>query len=281
LAGIDMALWDLAGKSAGVPVWQLLGEQRPDGVVPYITLYHGPSDLETTVERQTAAIDDARRAGYRAAKIEALVDTAADDDEIVELVGRARAHAGPDFLLLCDVGYRWRDVDQAINCVRRLDEFGLFLLEAPLFPDDLEGYRRLAGAVQTPIAGAEILTSHAEFLALMEQGDVAIVQPGSSRIGITEADRLARSAAARGRRLVTYGWSATTFTTAANLHVAQVNDNVPLVEYAPPAFYPDFVLRSDLSGPEPTVVDGVFEVPSAPGLGVNLDDDALARLRVA
>jgi L-alanine-DL-glutamate epimerase-like enolase superfamily enzyme len=80
---------------------------------------------------------------------------------------------------------------------------------------------------------------------------------------------------------VTYGWSATTFTTAANLHVAQVNDNVPLVEYAPPAFYPDFVLRSDLSGPEPTVVDGVFEVPSAPGLGVNLDDDALARLRVA
>jgi L-alanine-DL-glutamate epimerase-like enolase superfamily enzyme len=276
-----MALWDLAGKAAGVPVWQLLGEKRPDAVAPYLTLYHGASGLETTFERQTAALDEARALGFRAAKIEALVDTAADDDEVVELVRRVREHAGPDFVLLCDVGYRWRDVDQAIRCVQRLDEFDLFFVEAPLFPDDLEGYRRLAAAVRTPIAGAEILTSHAEFLSLLEQGDVAIVQPGTSRLGITETDRLARSARDRGRRLVTYGWSATTFTTAANLHVAQVNANVPLVEYAPPSFYPAFVLRSDLSGPEPAVADGVFAVPTAPGLGVDLDTDVLERLRVA
>ena len=196
-------------------------------------------------------------------------------------MGRVRDHVGPDFVLLLDVGYRWRDVEQAIRCVQRLDEFDLFFVEAPLFPDDLEDYRRLVPAVRTPIAGAEILTSHAEFLGLLQTGDIAVVQPGTSRLGITETDRLARSARERGRRLVTYGWSATTFTTAANLHVAQVNDNVPLVEYAPPSFYPDFVLRRDLSGPEPTIVDGVFEVPSAPGLGVEIDDDALQRLRVA
>jgi L-alanine-DL-glutamate epimerase-like enolase superfamily enzyme len=279
LGGIDMALWDLAGKLAGVPVWRVLGQKREASITPYITLYHGPSPLETTIERQVGLLDEARRRGFRAAKVEALVDTAADDGEIVELVRRVREHVGPDFILLCDVGYRWRGAEQAIRCVRELDRFDLFLLEAPLFPDDLAGYRRLAAEVRTPIAGAEILTSHAEFVALIDSGDVAIVQPGTNRLGITETDRLARSARDRGRQLVTYGWVATTFAMMANIHVAAVNDNVPLVEYAPPAFYPDAVLRRDLAGPEPTVVDGAFAIDDAPGLGVELDEGALERLQ--
>jgi L-alanine-DL-glutamate epimerase-like enolase superfamily enzyme len=87
--------------------------------------------------------------------------------------------------------------------------------------------------------------------------------------------RLARYAAAKGRRLIPYGWVATALSAAATLHVAAVNDNVPFVEYAPPAFYPDAGLRRDVAGPEPALRDGAFEVPAGPGLGISIDRDAL------
>ncbi len=80
---------------------------------------------------------------------------------------------------------------------------------------------------------------------------------------------------------MTYGWVATTLGVAASIHVALVNENVPFIEYAPPAFYPDAVLRQALAGPEPAVKEGAFEVPTAPGLGVTVDEAALERLRVA
>ena len=95
LAGVDMALWDLAGKVLGVPVWQLLGGERPEPVVPYLTMYSGPSPLATTIRNTNELVDHAREDGFRAAKIEALTDTTEDNDEIVELVRAVRAHAGP------------------------------------------------------------------------------------------------------------------------------------------------------------------------------------------
>src|SRR3954454_10169883 len=78
LAGVDMALWDLAGKTHGVPVWQLLGAERPAPVVPYLTMYSGPSPLATTIRNTNELVDHAREDGFRAAKIEALTDTTAD-----------------------------------------------------------------------------------------------------------------------------------------------------------------------------------------------------------
>jgi L-alanine-DL-glutamate epimerase-like enolase superfamily enzyme len=131
-----------------------------------------------------------------------------------------------------------------------------------------------------PVAAAEILTAHAEFDPLLAAG-VHIVQPGTCRLGVTECDRLARTAAARGRQLVPYGYVATLFSTAANLHVAAANANVPLVEMAPPSIYPHMTLRAELAGPEPVVREGVIDRPTRPGLGVELDLDALERHRVA
>jgi L-alanine-DL-glutamate epimerase-like enolase superfamily enzyme len=279
LAGVDMALWDLAGKVTGKPVWQLLGEQRPDPVVPYLTMYAGPSELPTTIRNQTELLDRAIAAGYRAAKIEALVDGTADNDEIVALVQAVREHAGPDFTLALDVGYRWPTAEEALDCARRLEGLDLFFLETPFMPEMLDEYRKLSEGTSIPVAGAEILTSHAEFLPLLDAG-VDIVQAGTCRIGITESDRLARSAAERGRRFVPYGYVSTLFSAVANIHVAVANHNVPLTEHAPTAFYPHMILRDELAGPEPTIRDGAFEVPSAPGLGVELDEAALTRFRV-
>lgn len=279
LAGVDMALWDLAGKSLGVPVWELLGERRPDPVVPYLTMYRGPSPLQTTIRNTNELVDKAVEAGFRAAKIEALTDTAENNDEIVELVRAVRAHAGPDFTLALDVGYRWPNADVAMDCIRRLEELDLFFLETPFMPELVEEYRTLAEDSPIPIAGAEILTSYAEFGPLLDAG-LDIAQSGTCRIGITESDRLARRAAELGRRYVPYGYVSTLYSVAANIHVAAANDNVPLVELAPAAFYPHMIMRSELAGPEPVIRDGAFELPTAPGLGLELDEDAVSRYRV-
>jgi L-rhamnonate dehydratase len=279
LAGVDMALWDLAGKLLGVPVWELLGGRRPDPVVPYLTMYNGPSPLRTTIRNTNELVDRAVARGFRAAKIEALTDTTADNDEIVELVRAVREHAGPDFILALDVGYRWRTADEALDCVRRLEELDLFFLETPFMPELVEEYRRLADASPIPIAGAEILTSYAEFGPLLDAG-LDIAQSGTCRVGITDSDRLARRAGELGRRFVPYGYVSTLYSVAANIHVAAANENVPLVELAPADFYPHMIMRRELAGPEPSIRDGAFELSAAPGLGLELDEDAVSRYRV-
>ncbi len=279
LAGVDMALWDLAGKVAGQPVWKLLGQGTANPVIPYLTMYSFPGPLRSTIQNTNALLDRAIADGYRAAKIEALTDTTADNNETVELVRAAREHVGAEFTLLLDVGYRWSTAEEALDCLRRVEEFGLFLVETPFMPELIDEYRKLAGASPVPVAGAEVLTSHAEFVPLLDAG-VDIVQAGTCRIGITECDRLAHTAAERGRRFVPYGYVSTLFPVAANIHVAAANKNVPLVELAPPGIYPHMVLRGMLAGPEPTIRDGAFELSSAPGLGVDLDEQALNRFRV-
>ena len=77
-----------------------------------------------------------------------------------------------------------------------------------------------------------------------------------------------------------YGYVSTLFSVAANIHVAAANANVPLVELAPAAYYPHMIMRRELAGPEPIIRDGGFELPTAPGLGLGLDEDALERYRV-
>lgn len=279
LAGVDMALWDLAGKTLGQPVWELLGAQRPARVVPYLTMYSGPSALQTTIRNTNDLVDRAMADGFRAAKIEALTDTTESNDEIVELVRAVRAHAGPAFTLALDVGYRWPDAVEAMDCIRRLEEFDLFFLETPFMPELVDEYRKLAEASPIAIAGAEILTSYAEFGPLLDAG-LDIAQSGTCRIGITESDLLARRAGELGRRYVPYGYVSTLYSVAANIQVAAANDNVPLVELAPASVYPHMVMRRELAGPEPVIEDGAFVLPAAPGLGLELDDDAVNRYRV-
>ncbi len=281
LAGIEMALWDLAGKLHGRPVWQLLGERRNERLLPYITLYHGPSEFARTVEMTLETLDRAVGLGFRAAKLEPVADNTANEEEIVELVRRARDYVGPDFTLLADFGYRWTDAATATACLRRLDEFGLYALEAPFHPEHLDAYRQLKSAVSTPIATGDILTAAVDYLALLESGAVDIFQAGACRTGLSDMDELARAARGRERRFVSWGWCATALTAAANLHLSVVHDNVPLIEYAPPSIYPESVIRRELAGPDPIVRNGEFELPSAPGLGVEVDDVVLERLRVA
>ena len=113
LAGVEMALWDLAGKIQGQPVWRLLGGSGDRRPLAYITIYHGPSEYKVTLDRTLRALEQVQQAGYRAAKVEPLTNNTASSDEIVGLISRAREAVGPDFVLLADVGYRWTEVDKS------------------------------------------------------------------------------------------------------------------------------------------------------------------------
>jgi L-alanine-DL-glutamate epimerase-like enolase superfamily enzyme len=280
LAGVDMALWDLAGKLAGQPAWQLMGARRNESLEAYVTAYHGPAPFGVTLQTSLDALDRAVAAGFRAAKVEALPDTAPDLRDAVTLAARARERVGPDFTLLLDVGYRWQSFAEVRDLVKELDTFGLWALEAPFPPDQLDDHRRLADAIETPIATGDQLTAASEYLPLLDSGAVAVVQGGAGRTGASEMGILAAEAAARGRALVPWGWVPTTLSVAANLHRAVVHANVPLIEYRVPEPDPSAPLRYALAGPEPAIRDGRFELPTAPGLGVDVDLELVERLRV-
>ncbi len=154
--------------------------------------------------------------------------------------------------------------------------------EAHLGVDELLGkVARLRDAVEMPIATGDQLTAAYEYYPLLAAGTVDIVQAGAARTGAADMLILADEAAARGKQLVPWGWIPSAIGTTVNIHVATVTPNIPLVEYRPPALYPDALIRRALARPEPTVVDGQFEVPTAPGLGLEVDWELVERLRVA
>jgi L-rhamnonate dehydratase len=281
LAAVDMALWDLAGKVVGRPVWSLLGEARADPVRPYATIYRGAGPFDRVLHDSLVLVDRALELGLTAVKVEPLRESAPADEQVVSFVREVRQLVGRETTLLVDLGYRWERAVDAIDCLRRVEEYGPICFETPLRIGDLDEHLRLAEALDVPLAGAEVLVAHDEFVDFLDRGGAGIAQASPSSLGITELDRLARSCRERGKELQPHGWSPTVLGTAANLHVASVHGDITLVEYAPPALYPEYTLRAVLAGPEPALRDGVFDRPTEPGLGVSLDPDALARYRLA
>jgi L-alanine-DL-glutamate epimerase-like enolase superfamily enzyme len=281
LNAIEVALWDVKGKAEGKPVYELLGGASGSPVVPYATIYLGPLAWDETQRRYGELIRQARELGLRAVKIEPLEECTPGNREIVELTRQAREVAGPELDVLVDVGHRWRTAKEAVRVLRELEPFRPGFVETPLWLDDVDGYREVADRTDIPVAVGELFVTRNEFLEMLDRGHVDVVQPGVVRVGFTESRRVAEDARLRGRSVVPYGWVATTLAVVANIHLAATLGNVPWCEYTPPELYPDQELRRNLFGPEPRIVDGVFELPAGPGLGVEVDEDALRHYRVA
>lgn len=281
LAAIDVALWDIRGKAEGKPVHELLGGASGIPVTPYCTIYAGPQDWKDTQRRTTAMIEQARALGLRAVKIEPLDDCTPTNRNVVELAAMAREAAGDAMELLVDVGHRWQTAKEALRVLRELEEYDIRMIETPLWLDDVEGYREISDRSPVPVAAGELFVTRNEFLEMMDRGHVDMVQPCVARVGFTESRRVAEDALVRGKSVVPYGWVATTLAVVADIHLAATLRNSPWCEYCPLELYPDQELRRNLFGPEPKVVDGAFELPTSPGLGVDVDAAALERYRVA
>jgi L-rhamnonate dehydratase len=269
LSGIDIALWDILGKATGQPIHRLLGGARADRFPIYASDLM-PGTTEATVEMARRHRD----AGYRAMKLGwgALGRSPHED---VRRVSAVRAAVGDEMDLMVDIGMPI-PFDAALHLGRGLADLGVYFLEEPLAPDDLDGFRRLVAASPTPIATGEKETSQFAFLDLMERGSLRIIQPDVARVGgISESLRIAALAESRSVRMIPHCWSSDILV-AATLHVIATLRDCPYLEYN----VTDNPLRRDLLTHPIRPRDGVVAVPTGPGLGIEINEDTVQRYRI-
>ncbi len=281
LSAVDLALHDLAGKQLGCPAYELLGGARRQMLQPYATLFPGMPQgrsMSALTAELDGLIDRALELGFRAIKVEVMFEDLITDDDLARLLVAARRRLGEGRELLADFGYRWRDWRAACRTLERAAEADLFLAEATLNHDDLEGHARLAARASTRIGGAEWAATRFECDEWLQRARVDALQPDPNRVGgLTELYRVAQLAAQHAAVVIPHGWK-TGITVAANMHLHAAASNVPMFELVSPQLWSS-QLRRELTTPEPVLRDGLLELPSAPGLGIELDQEAVARYR--
>ncbi|WP_284987155.1 mandelate racemase/muconate lactonizing enzyme family protein [Arthrobacter sp. fls2-241-R2A-172] len=255
LAAIDIALYDLKAKRAGLPLAKLLGSYR-DSVQTYNT--SGGflnATLDEVKERATQSIDE----GIGGIKIKVGLP---DSKEDLRRVAGIREHIGWDVPLMVDANQQW-DRATALRMGRQLEEFNLVWIEEPLDAYDFEGHAHLAQVLDTPIATGEMLASVAEHKGLINANSCDIIQPDAPRVGgITQFLRLAALADERGLGLAPH------FAMEIHLHLAAAYPREPWVEH--------FDWLDPLFEERLETKNGRMIVPDRPGLGVTLSGQARA-----
>ncbi len=286
IGALDMALWDICGKTLGVPVYQLLGGAVKDHITPYASLLPSGRTLE---DYRTGLVEKAKQAkafGFRAGKMEVCIKgpyahngIQADDEAIVETVAACREAVGSDFTLMVDVAYCWPTAVAALRVLERLEPYNLFFLETPIDIDDLEGYAFLGENSPIPIAAGEWQNTHWEFLDLADRGKLHVLQPDVGRVGgFTEMLKVTRLAAQRNRLIVPHCWKSG-IGIAASAHVAAATACCPYIEFLPHALC-ESALRKELVVQDLSMENGLIAIPDQPGLGIELNKEAIDRYSV-
>ncbi len=283
IGALDMALHDLRGKALGKPCYQLLGRRRRDPIVPYASLQPEVSDWDKYIGSLVEWAHLAKRKGFKAAKLEitpagpyAHKGLKVPYERMEEPIAAVREEVGHDFVIMVDVQYAFPNADTCLRTIRDWVEYDIFFLETPLPVDDLAGYARLSMEQPIPIAAGEWLATRFEFLDLMDYGKVKVAQPDIGRVGgLTEAKRVCELAEQRGVAIVPHAWK-TNVSIAASAHLAAVTPHCPFIEFLP-AELCESSLRRELVLRGPEMVDGIIRLPDEPGLGIELNRDALER----
>lgn len=286
MGALDMALWDIRGKALGLPCWQFLGGARKTHIQPYASLLPAGRTAKEYRESLVAKAREAKRLGFRAGKMEVCVKgpyahnkLSEGDDAIVEIVAACRESVGADFVMMVDVCYCWSNATEALRVIRQIEPYDIFFLETPLQLDDLDGYAFLHDHSGIRIAAGELQNTRFEFLDLMDRGKVDVAQPDVGRVGgLTEARRVCELAAERGRLIVPHCWK-TGIGIAASAHLSAATAHCPYIEFLP-AQLAESALRRELVRDELQMVDGEIPLPQKPGLGIELNYDALKKFRV-
>ncbi len=270
MSGIDIALWDIKGKALGMPVWKLLGGGFHKQIRPYASALWGETP-DATRELAQRYVDR----GFTAVKF-GWDPMGRDAETDVALVREARKGLGDKNTLLVDAGLVW-DAKTAIQRANAFAEYDIGWLEEPLEPDDYEGYRKLSEAVDVHIAAGEEESGRQSFVELMDRGKVDIIQVDLTRCGgFTEAMKIAALAEDRGVRVVNHGFT-TYINVAAALHFLNALPRSFLCEFVAEE---ETTLRDEVTRERIEAVDGMVTMPDAPGLGVELNEEALEKYAV-
>jgi L-alanine-DL-glutamate epimerase-like enolase superfamily enzyme len=272
LSGIDIALWDIKGKALGKPVSELIGGRKRDRVRAYASALM--PDTEDEAARKVSGLIE--RHGFTAVKL-GWGPQGQDWQHDVRLATAARRAAGDKVDILIDAGLAYRaDAKTAMRVAREYEQLGIFWLEEPFLPDELQAYAELADTVDIRIAAGEEDTTVSGFRELVERGHVDVCQPDVTRCGgITEILRIARYARQQGRACVPHAWKSGIIK-AASLHVNAALPEALFQEYC----VAQTPLNTALTRQTFPLKDGYVEVPTGPGLGVDLDPDVLVRYAV-
>lgn len=271
ISGIDIALWDLLGQVTGQSIGRLMGGRYRERVQPYASLL---MDEPAILNEHLLQV---KSQGFKAFKIGwgpfGRRDAATDRS----IVQAARSAVGDDCKLMVDAGasdafwphgYKW-----ALNTSHMLADYGVEWFEEPLNPDALDDFIKLREHSPVPIAGGEVLTRRQSFQPWIDQGAFDVVQPDVTKVGgLSEMRYIARSARAHGVKLVPHGWN-TAIGMAADLQLASAMPDVELVEYITGSPFIDELPLSAWRLDEA----GMLTIPDKPGLGVQLNPEALEK----
>jgi len=270
ISGVDIALWDVLGKATGQPVGRLLGGRYRERVRPYASL------LMEEPGRLADHLLVLREQGFRAFKIGwgpfGRQDRATDE----AIVRAARETIGEQATLMVDAGGSdafWRgDYKWALRTANMLAAYDVAWFEEPLKPDALEDYVALRQAAPVPIAGGEVLTRRQAYSPFLRAGAFDVVQPDVTKVGgISEERRIGWMAQEHGVRLIPHGWN-TAVGLAADLQLASAFADTDLVEYKTGSAYIDEIALEEWK-----LDDGMLAIPHKPGLGLELNFDAVAK----
>ncbi|MEP6972378.1 MAG: mandelate racemase/muconate lactonizing enzyme family protein [Betaproteobacteria bacterium] len=272
ISGIDIALWDILGKTTGLPVGRLLGGSYRQRVQPYCSL------LMEQPMQMFDVITTYRKLGFTAFKIGwGPFGRAMDHKLDAAIVRAARDAAGPDAKLMVDAGasdaYWPHGLKWALRTADMLAEYDVGWFEEALKPDAIDDFCELRRASPVKIAGGEVLTRRQAFLPWLARGAFDIVQPDVTKVGgISEQRRIAWMAQDFGVQYIGHGWN-TALGLAADLQLTCAIHDSDLVEYIGGSPYVDGILQQ----PFALDADGYLQIPDRPGLGVELDPDKVAR----
>jgi L-alanine-DL-glutamate epimerase-like enolase superfamily enzyme len=279
---LEVALWDIIGQVAGLPVATLFGNSARS-----VPAYASSAELKPPEERVETALR-AREAGFRAMKIRIDRDRA---DTGVATVAAVRDALGPDFEIMVDLNQSWRmagdtapasDLAKTRKLVRRLAELDVFWVEEPLPYADVDGFKTLrAENPGVRIAAGEMHHSVPELLRYLENDVLDVYQMDVVlAVGMHRARTLAELAHLKHRAFTPHSWT-NGIGVLANLHVSAGVGGGPFFEFPwdPPGWTPE---RRDFMLSEPVMINaaGELEVPRRPGLGIELDEEAVRRWRI-
>lgn len=287
MGAVDMALWDLKGKALGEPVYRLLGGARREKVYPYASLL--PDDASSYEAYSDALVSNAEKAmalGFKAMKAEILINgpyaqggLRESYDRHTELVARVRKTIGKEAALMVDVGYLWQDARTCLDVIKDWKEFDLFFVETPVWSDDTSELRIVCENAPMKIAVGEWLATRWEFKEAMDLGKIQVAQPDVGRVGgLSEAKIVCDMAAERNLTVVPHCWK-TAISISATAHLAFNTPHCAFIEYLPRELCFE-TLRRELADEDLKMVDGALPLPTKPGLGVEVDFDAIRRFSV-
>ncbi|MFM0339999.1 mandelate racemase/muconate lactonizing enzyme family protein [Paraburkholderia fungorum] len=265
IAGVDIAIWDLFGKLVGQPVVKLIGGQRQTSIPAYVSGLPGRT-LDERVALASSFVDK----GFTAFKYHAAVSF----DGIVDEMRALRQGLGERVQLMVDLHWKFT-AQEAIQLVDQLTPYRPYFVEAPCQPEDIEGQAHVGAHIRVPLALGEEWRTVYEYRTRLEKRAMSIIQPEMGHIGISQFMQIARMANAFHMKVIPHASIGIGIFQAASLHAAAALPNAPMHEYQHSVF------DRNLQYVETTMrcVDGAFQLPEGPGLGIEPGEKVWQHIR--